>query len=504
MKNLILMLLLSFTVYSQVNFPHPAPSAGSLAAERVANFTVGDAGNDRLEIANGTKNDGQFVPTFWTYRESSNSFSMVFTSSIKPSLDNGASPLMLFTTTITPQVDFTAPATGDFPWGPSGTYQEVVNRPLFEWRNSSSKIMTIIANGNVGIGTTTPTARLHNRGSVRFQDLANGTIPAYMLGTDSDGNVFEYPVPSGGGDMNDVDWLKPDGTVAMSINDNIYTNGNVGINVQNPSSVLHTNGTVKFQNLPNSTAPAFILGTDSNGNVFEYPVPGGSGGMNDADWLKPDGTVAMSINDDIYTNGFVGFNVQNPTANIHAMGSVRFQNLANGSVPAFMLGTDSNGNVLEFPIPAGGAGNNDADWLKLDGTIPMAITDNIYTNGKVGINTNVLPSMVGSEDVSFYSLYVKGGILTEEVRVALVSDWADYVFMDNYDLPSLKEVEEHIKEKGHLINIPSENEVKNNGVDLLEMNKKLLEKVEELTLYMIEMNKQLELQRKEIEELKNK
>jgi len=496
------LMAICITASAQVSFPHNAPSAGNTSSERVSNFTVGSAGNDRLEVANGTQNEGQFIPTFWSYRNTSNSFSMVFTSSIAPTFDNGVSPLMLFTTTVTPDVDFSAPASGNFVWGPSGSYLPIVNRPLFEWRNSSQKLMTIVANGDIGIGTPTPTARLHNVGSVRFENLANAAAPSFLLGTDANGNVFEYPATTGGGGTSDFDWLRPDNTFALSINDNIYTNGFVGFNVQNPAATIHANGTIRFENLANGVTPSFLLGTDSNGNVFEYPAATSGGGTADYDWLRPDNTFASSVNDNIYTNGFVGFNVQNPVATIHTNGTIRFDNLANAATPAFILGTDSNGNVFEYPAATGGGAISDSDWLKPDNTLATSIDDNIYTNGKVGINTNTFPSLIGTEDVSFYNLFVTGGILTEEVRVALVGEWADYVFKADYKLPSLQEVEKHIKDEGHLINIPSAEEVEQNGIELGEMNKLLLEKVEELTLYMIELNKKIEAQQKEIETLK--
>lgn len=76
--------------------------------------------------------------------------------------------------------------------------------------------------------------------------------------------------------------------------------------------------------------------------------------------------------------------------------------------------------------------------------------------------------------------------------------WPDYVFAKKYKLPTLQEVENQIKTNGHLVNIPSAIEVENNGVLLGEMNKKLLEKVEELTLYIIQMNKEIELLKKKI------
>jgi hypothetical protein len=88
-------------------------------------------------------------------------------------------------------------------------------------------------------------------------------------------------------------------------------------------------------------------------------------------------------------------------------------------------------------------------------------------------------------------LAVNGLIHTKEVKVDLLN-WPDFVFKSNYDLPTLEMVENQIKAEGHLANIPSALEVETNGLLLGEMNKKLLQKVEELTLYIIEINKDLQ------------
>ncbi len=100
---------------------------------------------------------------------------------------------------------------------------------------------------------------------------------------------------------------------------------------------------------------------------------------------------------------------------------------------------------------------------------------------------------------NYYAMYlngdqghlgIKGKFTANEVQVK-VGGWADYVFEENYELPTLLEVENHIIEKGHLQNIPSAQEVEKYGIKLGEMNKKLLEKIEELTLYTIAQEKQL-------------
>ena len=105
----------------------------------------------------------------------------------------------------------------------------------------------------------------------------------------------------------------------------------------------------------------------------------------------------------------------------------------------------------------------------------------ITSNGNVGIGT-----LIPTE-----KLAVNGKIRAQEIKVEN-TDWPDYVFSKSYQLPTLQETEKHIKEKGHLPGIPSAAEVKANGIELGEMNAKLLHKIEELTLHLIkqdEMNK---------------
>ncbi|PTS92776.1 hypothetical protein DBR11_26330 [Pedobacter sp. HMWF019] len=109
---------------------------------------------------------------------------------------------------------------------------------------------------------------------------------------------------------------------------------------------------------------------------------------------------------------------------------------------------------------------------------------------------------IGTTDTKGYKLAVAGNVIAESVKVQLRSAWPDYVFSKDYTPPSLKEMEKHIKEKGHLLGIPSAAEVKNNGIDLGEMNARLLQKIEELTLHLIAQDKKLALQQLEINELK--
>lgn len=128
----------------------------------------------------------------------------------------------------------------------------------------------------------------------------------------------------------------------------------------------------------------------------------------------------------------------------------------------------------------------------------MAGTAGNYLEGSVGIGTTAVPTG--------YKMAVLGKVIAEEIKVRKQSNgWPDYVFSSTYKLPSLNEVEKFIKKNSHLPEIPSAKEIEENGLVLGEMNAKLLQKIEELTLYIIEQNKKiisLEEKNKQIESLK--
>ncbi len=116
------------------------------------------------------------------------------------------------------------------------------------------------------------------------------------------------------------------------------------------------------------------------------------------------------------------------------------------------------------------------------------------SNQNVGLGTS-------TPDPNF-KLSVNGSIRSKEVKVE--ANWSDFVFYEDYELRTLEEVEKHINERGHLPEIPNEAEVTENGINLGEMDSKLLQKIEELTLYLIDMNKQMQQLKSENQELKEK
>lgn len=105
-------------------------------------------------------------------------------------------------------------------------------------------------------------------------------------------------------------------------------------------------------------------------------------------------------------------------------------------------------------------------------------------NGNVGINTTNPHEL----------LSVNGTILAKQVKVSTqAADWPDYVFSKNYNLKNIYDIESFIKTNKHLPDVPSAKSVEENGVDLGKMNKILLQKVEELTLYLIQQQKEIDI-----------
>jgi hypothetical protein len=88
-------------------------------------------------------------------------------------------------------------------------------------------------------------------------------------------------------------------------------------------------------------------------------------------------------------------------------------------------------------------------------------------------------------------LTVRGTIRGCKVKANNLNGWCDYVFDKDYKLQSLSELEKYIKQNKHLPDMPTEKQVLENGIDLGEMNMKLLKKIEDLTLYIIEQNKRI-------------
>ncbi|WP_072883091.1 tail fiber protein [Flagellimonas taeanensis] len=134
-------------------------------------------------------------------------------------------------------------------------------------------------------------------------------------------------------------------------------------------------------------------------------------------------------------------------------------------------------------------------WLIEDAFIGNNLTNGLISADSELVGSSLLVDHLGNVGIGTNSpdskLTVKGNIHAEEVKVDLSVPGPDYVFKEDYDLKSLEEVQNYIKEHGHLPNIPSAKEMETNGIQLGEMNMKLLEKIEELTLYILEQEKRI-------------
>jgi hypothetical protein len=232
--------------------------------------------------------------------------------------------------------------------------------------------------------------------------------------------------------------------------------GNVGIGITTPAATLHLN--------------------NGAGQTLKFLTGSNSGGY----------SVEIGVNDN-------GVNFSNNSA----YRSFNFFNAGKQSIK-FLTGTSTGTYSLSIGI-------ND-DGVNLSNTSFYRGFNFNNANGNlmsINYNGSVRIGAVSGTPAG-YKLYVDQGILTEKVKVAVsgTASWADYVFHQEYELPSLVEVEKYIQQNKHLPGIPSAEEAVRDGIDLGQMNARLLAKIEELTLYMIEIKKENEKQQKEIEELK--
>ena len=196
------------------------------------------------------------------------------------------------------------------------------------------------------------------------------------------------------------------------------------------------------------------------------------------------------------TNGRVGIGTLVPSVKFHVLGSGEVLRV-DGTDPQIGL---AQAGVLKGVLRLGGndivigsPASNDTGRVifRINGGDRMML----HPDGRVSIGT-AFPA-------TGYSLSVNGKIISSEVKVQLQANWPDYVFDKSYTRPSLSQLETFVTSNKHLPGIPTALEVKKEGIELGEMNRKLLEKVEELTLYMIEMNKRIDSLEKENKQLRS-
>jgi hypothetical protein len=403
----------------------------------------------------------------------------------------------------------------------------------------SDAITKTVLKGNVGIGTTAPLAKLHvnsginsyaailatsNEGNnlvVSSQTTQPTNVKVFSISHEfldsnrNNGSINFYRGTSAAGGFLT---FGSNGLERMRIN----TDGNVGIGTTTPTSKLDVNGnarilgdiwgsqvltfqnnarfTVTRSNVPTLTASSFSMPYYG----VAAPNVGGSADL----WISGNGGIRMFTNGNpnplvnILSNGNVGIGTTTPNAKLDVNGNIR----AVGEVTSSRNNVDIGGAlIVENPAKTGAGQASSWNIYNMGGIYGNSLQfwayDNvgcvsgglcaprlvIMDNGNVGIGTSN-PQ---------YMLDVKGKIRGTEIRVEPHGAFPDFVFKENYNLRSLKDIQSFINENGHLPEIPTAGEVEENGINIAEMQAKLLQKIEELTLYIIQ-------QGEKIEELENK
>jgi hypothetical protein len=274
-------------------------------------------------------------------------------------------------------------------------------------------------------------------------------------------------------------------------------------------SFLLTAGAANAQNTFPATGNAKLTGTNTlefGGGVVKDPAAGSIAYQKFSDALDIVGAGTTGGNrklkfwaegGSLFTGGVSIFNNSSTSTNL-----ILSANYA--TAYRWRMKTLDRGNAIDLDFTASDAADTEEAVLQLsrsNSTRPEFRVMNdwlVVNNGNVGIGTTP------NSNAGSYKLAVAGTIgAWGEVRVFTTgTSFPDYVFDPAYQLPSLEETEKYVKENRHLPEVPSAADIEKDGMSLNGMNTILLKKVEELTLYMIEMKKKTEELEKEIKELK--
>ncbi len=287
------------------------------------------------------------------------------------------------------------------------------------------------------------------------------------------------------------------GSMAKAQTNTFPTSGSVGIGTTSPSALFEVRGNAYFGSKADSASGKLVLqssGVPASSNnrrdiSFEFQSAGSAvirsyRGSSSDTYLQfltsPTSSTTPSVRMHVHNNGRVGIGTTSPGARFHLISADQIVSLIERS------GAGDLNVAVQYKNSAGSiyAGKGPA------GNFCIASTNNLTTSnfqvtpaGELLLGTSTLPAG--------YKLAVKGNMIAEKVVVKLNANWPDYVFKKGYHLRPLDEVEDFIRANSHLPEVPSAAEVEKDGQDLAEMNKVLLKKVEELTLYIIEQDKRI-------------
>lgn len=331
--------------------------------------------------------------------------------------------------------------------------------------------------GKVGIGTNNPQGMLHVNG-----DAANHGIylEREYTGSGYSGTDSRIFISGSGGSLGLRFMITPNNGVLWSEPLFLKNNGNVGLGTFNPIQKLDVNGNINLNGNITNSASNGVFYIQANSSTAPYIEMIGSGHTD---------------------NGQIAF--------VHRNGKDALFIHESGGTWTNTLTIKSNGNVcLGQPV------NNDAKLIirtsyanNWETSIKSEFTnENTYLIKSVNTNTSDVPftlttsgylvtrggiAVKNSNNEDVIKIYNNGRIWAKEIKVAQTNPWPDFVFDNEYVLPALSETESYIRENRHLPGVPSAAEIMNDGIDLGNMNTILLQKIEELTLYIISLEKQV-------------
>lgn len=301
---------------------------------------------------------------------------------------------------------------------------------------------TFPTTGNVGIGTTSPTNKLDIRGTITME---NGTNASIFTGIGST-ELNRYLTLLNSAGLSSASGLKAGGILVADAyayanpgKNDLIVKGNVGIGVASPNEKLEVIGTTKSS----------LLKVADAGAVMQISPTELQAGLGSMDLTK------RTLHYEISSKWDASQIQLRAGSSANVMSTIRLQANWNGTVK------DNRGGIFFGPD-----GNDQHVMLN---------------NGNVGIGTTEPQA----------KLAVNGNILAKEIKVKTDISAPDYVFEPDYKIQSLTEIESYVKAHKHLPEIPSAKEIGGEGLDLGEMNLLLLKKVEELTLHLIEKDKEL-------------
>lgn len=318
--------------------------------------------------------------------------------------------------------------------------------------------MTVNAAGNVGIGTTNPNYKLHINGGDLFVQSSSGLIRFGYEGA----NEWQMATTGAGADLR---WYTtPDGGTTITPRHYFSQNGNVGI------------GGFSGPGVPLGRLDVIGAGTSSSTNTFILR----NSLLDTIMRVRDDGRMGIGYNGSTYgrTLNMGGTGINFYTANEVAFGGAIFP-----TDTSLVVWSNSNAN----------------NYLVLQPSWGNTGIGTYTPNAKFHLNGAQLIGNNSQRIATGYELSVDGDVIAESFVTQNSTSWPDYVFEDNYKLMPLADLEQSIRKNKHLPNVPSAADIDKNGINLGPMTSALLEKVEELTLYIIQLEKRL----KAVEEKKD-